>query len=1118
MLHLLLGTSGVGKTEYLYDKMCELAQGGNDKLMFIVPDQLSFETEKAFLNRLGPKECRNIKVFGFSRLCDYVFEQTGNRFMSFADEGIRNVVMSLAIEQVSDRLELFQKRASQTDLSQLMLNSIKEYKKCSITSEMLFETSKKVSDETLSKKLYETALLFDAYNAIIEKSYIDPLDSLTHITDVLSVNPIFEGYTIAVDSYYGFTSQEYDLLSLLMKQSKDIYFALCTDNLDGSNGDLFFVCDRTKKRLVNIARDNCVKIAPPITLTENKRFESVALSFVEQNVFRLQKELEDLTDSSVTLYEAKSVYDESQFVARNIKKLVVKEGYEYNDIAVITRQSDKYLGVIDTVFEKYGINYFMDKPQDIDTKSLIKFVMSCFDVITSGFDKEDVLALLKTGLTDIGTEDIADFENYLYIWDLSGKALFDEFKLNPRGFADEFKDSDIKLLSKLENTRKTIIDNLKDFYFSTKDTTALEISKALMKLIYKLHIKENLNLLCDKLEKNNEIALSEEQVRLYNIFVSVLDKMVSVIGDYNISAKRFSELLHISFVNTDISFIPHSLDEVAVACADRSLLSNKKAVFVIGAIDGEFPHTPVESGVYSDLERSVLLQHGIELSDSVEQLVPTEKYLAYKALTSASCNLFVSFYDFSLDGEKRTASVIVDELTQIFSNLFTSTSVDMTISDHLWSEKAAFEYLVSHFNDKTSQTKALYDYFSVKDEYKDIVNSIETALLREPKMIKDKELSKKLFGTDMKLSASQVDKFKLCKFEYFCTYGLRVRELRQAKIDSLEYGTMMHYFLEKFLKNHKDDDFSLITEHQVNSELEVLLDEYLELHLGGKESKSSRFMYLYKRMKRTAVSIVYRVVKEFSQSKFRPVDFELGIGEDIDYYTLKINDELTVKIRGSIDRVDIMDLNGIKYLRVVDYKTGKKQYRLSDVLYGINLQMLIYLAALNRNSSSYYGAQITPAGVLYMPSIAPVINVTESDKLSTATSKAKSKCKMQGIILEEMDVVKGMEEELTGEFLPVSLKGDILVGNLDSLATLEQFGALFSHVDSIVSEMALTLCDGDVSAVPAKGEYDPCKYCSYKSVCGYKDGDECNNIDKHDKDAVYRILLGEEGQNGEKLD
>ena len=126
MLHFVLGTTGVSKTKYLYDKMCNLAQDGNEKLMFIVPDQASFETEKAFLDLLGPKLSRNIKVFGFSRLCDYVFEETGNRFLSFADEGVRNVVMNLAIEQVSDKLDLFSKRSSCTDLSELMLNSIKE--------------------------------------------------------------------------------------------------------------------------------------------------------------------------------------------------------------------------------------------------------------------------------------------------------------------------------------------------------------------------------------------------------------------------------------------------------------------------------------------------------------------------------------------------------------------------------------------------------------------------------------------------------------------------------------------------------------------------------------------------------------------------------------------------------------------------------------------------------------------------------------------------------------------------------------------------------------------------------------------------------------------------------
>lgn len=1118
MLNFVLGTTGVSKTKYLYEKMCTLARENNEKLMFIVPDQASFETEKAFLELLGPKLSRNIKVFGFSRLCDYVFEVTGNRFQSFADEGIRNVVMNLAIEQVSDKLDLFSKRSTCTDLSELMLNSIKEYKKCSITSKMLYDVSEKVSDETLSKKLYETALIYDTYNAIMENSYIDPLDSIAQICDVLSTNPLFSDYTIAIDSYYGFTAVEYDLLGILMKQSKDMYIALCTDGSDTSNGDLFFVTNRTKTRLTRIAHSLDVKIAKPVQLYENTRFISQSLKSIEENIFRLSKESIEYSDNSVVLYNADSIYEEVDFVARNIRKLLIEDGYSYSDIAIITRNSEKYFGVLDVALEKYGINYFMDKPQDIDTKPLIKFIMACFDVVCSGFDREDVLALLKTGLTDISVEQIADFENYLFIWDINNSELFSEFTQNPRGFADEFKDNDIKLLEDIESTRKLIVDNLRKFYFDTKDATGLEISKALMKLIYKLHIRENLSLMCDKLEKEEKTALSQEQVRLYNIFVEIMDKMVSVIGDYKISAKRFSELLHISFINTDISFIPHSLDEVDVACADRSLLSEKKAVFVIGAIDSEFPHTPVESGIYSDAERALLSSYYIELSDSVTELVPTEKYLAYKALTSASEKLFVSYYSFSLSGDKKAPSVIFEEITDTLSGVKVCDTLVKTVDDSLYSEQSAFDYLVKYYKTQSAEINTLKEYFLNKDRYREILISIDNTLSKEPKTIKDKTLSQKLFGTSMTLSASQVDKFKLCKFEYFCNYGLRIRERRQAKIDALEYGTMMHYFLENFLKNHKNDDFSAITLEMVEKELTQLLDIYFETHMGGVKGKTSRFIYLYKRMKKTAVSIVYRVVQEFSQSKFRPTDFELNIGDDIPCYTLKVNDNINVKIKGSIDRVDVYEENSKKYIRVVDYKTGKKQYRLSDILYGINLQMLIYMAALNRNGEAYFGKNITPAGVLYMPAVSPVINVTESENLARATSTAENKKKMQGIILDDIDVVKAMDENLSGEYLPVKLKGDILVGNLESLATLEQFGALFSQVDNVVSEMAQTLCDGDVSAVPAKGEYDPCGWCLYKSVCGYTDTDACNKIDKHDKDEVYRILLGEGESDEERVD
>lgn len=1118
MLHFVLGTTGVSKTKYLYDTMCTLAKDGNDKLMFIVPDQLSFETEKAFLELLGPKLSRNIKVFGFSRLCDYVFEQTGNRFMSFADEGIRNVVMNIAIEQVSDSLELFSKRATATDLSQLMLNSIKEYKKCSITSDMLYSVSKKVEDETLSKKLYETALLYDTYNALLEKSYIDPLDSLNHICKVLCNIPLFEGYTIAIDSYYGFTAQEYELLTLLLKQSSDMYIALTTDCADASNGDLFFVSDRTKKRLTRIANENGISIAKPVVLFENHRFNNEELKSVEENIFRLQKETTDYTGEALTVYEAKSIYDEAEFVARNIRKLIIEENYEYSDIAVITRSSDKYVGVLDTTFDKYGISYFMDKPQDIDTKPLIKFIMSCFDVVSGGFDKEDVLSLLKTGLTDISVEDIANFENYLYVWEISSKQFFEEFTQNPSGFADEFRDSDKAVLLSVENTRKIIIEALRSFYFDTKNASVLDICKALMRLINRLHIKENLNALCDKLEESNSSNLCAEQIRLYNIFVEILDKMVSVIGDSLMTAKRFSELLHINFVNTDISFIPHGIDQVDVATADRSLLSNKKAVFVIGAIDGEFPHTPVESTMYSDDERSILDTFGIKLSDSIEQLVPTEKYLAYKALTSASDKLFVSYYTFSLDGEKLACSSIISELQQSISGIVRNTSVSNTIFDSLYSESSAFEYLVKHLNRQDGDIKKLYDYFMQKEYYKDILCAIENSRKKEPKRIYDTDIAKKLFHTQMYLSASQIDKFSQCKFQYFCDYGLRIKERRVAKIDSLEYGTMMHYVFENFLKSHKDDDFSTLTKELVETEVCALLDKYITLHLGGEKGKTKRFMYLYHRMKKTAVSVVFRTVQEFAQSSFKPVDFELSIKDDIPYYEVKASDEINVKIRGSIDRVDIMEHNGKKYIRVVDYKTGTKQFKLCDVLYGINLQMLIYMCAVNSVGKSRYGNDIVPAGVLYVPAVSPTINVSDSDPLKKATAKAEDKRKMHGVILDDMDVVKGIDRDLNGDYIHLKLKGDVLVGSVESLATLEQFGLLFSQVDTVVKDMALALCDGDISAVPAKKLHDPCQWCIYNNICGYEDGDPCITVEKHDKEDVYRILSREEELNEEGMD
>ena len=513
MLRFVLGRSGYGKSEYLRQRFAQLARDGEEKLLFIVPDQISFETEARFLDLLGPALSRNILVLGFSRLCDFVFDKTGNRFATFADDGVRHLMMSLALEQVSDSLTVFDKRSKANDMRELMLSAVKEYKKCAISSDTLREVAAITEDETLRAKLEDTALVYDAYNAVMERSYMDPLDSLTKVCELLTDNRLFESYIVALDAFYGFTAQEYDVIEQIMAMSKEMFVALTDDGYEDSES-LFFVPRRTRRRLTRIARDHEIEVAAPIHMTTPYRFENEALIALEENAYRLHKEAYTEESDAVTVYRAAGIYDECDFVARTIRKLI-ESGYRYRDIAVIARSSDKYAGILDVCLDKYGIRFFQDEPQNIDSMPIVRLVTSAFDIVNRGFQREDVLLLLKTGLCSYTVEEIADFENYLFVWDINGRRFYDPFTDSPEGFADEMTPAQKKQLKRIEALRTDIVAKLRKFARAVNDTDGESIAKALMKLLYELKVDDNISRLCDIFEAQGENERGEDLVRMW---------------------------------------------------------------------------------------------------------------------------------------------------------------------------------------------------------------------------------------------------------------------------------------------------------------------------------------------------------------------------------------------------------------------------------------------------------------------------------------------------------------------------------------------------------------------------------------------------------------------------
>ena len=1107
MLKFILGKSGTGKTTYIYNQIKELVNNGNEKILMLIPDQSSFETEKAFLEILGAKKSKNVKVFGFSRLCRYVFEQTQNLSANVIDEGTRAVIMNIALEQLTEKLKLLKNTKS---LTNIMLQTLSDCKKNNISTTLLYETSHKVEDETLKAKLYETALVLDTYDAIVSQSYIDPLDDLTRLFNILSENNLFEGYYLYIDSFSGFTAQQLKVVRLLLNQCNEVNVSLTLDSIAENCDDVFSTSHNTYKTLKDIAKRDFIEIKSPVKLTECKRFKNDELVHLESCIFRSDYYPSENIPENVILYSATDPYNECEFVARQIKRLVFEKDYLYSDISVICHDTQPYNGILNVTFDKYDIPYFMDTHKDIEVKPVIRLVNSIFRIILDNFEREDVISFLKTGITLNTAEEISIFENYVYVWDINNSAFKSEFKQNPRGFAETFKESDVQNLEVAEKVRKSVVEPLLEFKEKINDKSGLEITTQLYNLLTRLDVPNTLSEMYDELEIR-EKGLGEEQIRIWNMLMDALDKTVAIVSDINLSAKRYYELLTIQISSLELSQIPQTLDSITVTTAQRVRLSNQKVSFLIGCIDGVFPSVPRTSGVFSSFELKLLSLNEIKLCDDFSNLADLETFMAYCCMTSSSELLYATYPIADLSGEQNRYSAIFDEIKKAYPEIKLYDKADFdTKKESMYAIKPAFEEYARSLSENNEELSGLCEFFDNDDYYSSKSKAVKRSLDKSPFKIEKPENAKKLFGDNLRISASQIEKFNNCPFSYFCNYGLNIRERRKAEINPMEYGTLVHYILEQFFTKYEKTVYSQMNDEEILAFVDDTLNSYIENYFGGSEAKQKSFLYKLSVLSQNVFILLKHLITELSQSKFDVADCELNIGNDIPSYTVKLPTGENIAVCGSVDRVDIMHSGDDTYLRIVDYKTGGKSFKLSDILYGLNLQMLLYLYSIKLKGIEKYG-NIIPSGILYMPATVPVIPAGDEMTEEKIEKELNKNLRMNGLLLSKAEVIKGMDNSENGEYIPVKIKLDDVVP-CSSLATLEEFGKIFKKLDMTVRKMGEELYSGMIQASPAKGTYDACKYCPYDSVCAYRISKE-TTIEEFDNKVVFEMIDEEGSEN-----
>lgn len=1054
MLQFILGRASSGKTYTITQKIAECISQGKSPVL-LVPEQFSFESEKNILDAVGDGAAQKVSVISFTRLCDEIEREAGGVCGESITDADRIILMNRAIKLCRGELVRFKKYATSRSFSRLMIDTIGEFKMNFITVEDLRSAADNTDDEQLKLKLLDTALIYENYDLIIAEKFIDSTDRLTKLYHALENHKYFENKTVFIDSFKGFSGQQYKILERIISQAKDVTVTFTDNPSDTREYGIFSNVKRVKNRITNIARKFGVEIGEDIVLSR-KNYESDELSaledFMATGITDFEGECND-----ITICQADSVYTEADFVARNIRKIVREEGARYNDFVIIARDIVPYEDALQIACQKNNISCFIDKRISLLTLPTAAAALAAANTAKS-FSTENILRFHKSGIGVLTLDEISTLENYVYLWNIDGVLWQNDWTMDPDGFSahKELSESKIERLANLNELRKKAIEPLLNFKFKFKDN-AQNMARALVRLLEDVGAAKQFKRLYKQFDTNYSDAIKQS----WDAVMRILNSLVACFGEAEISKTEFCDALRMALSLETIGVVPQMMDEAVFGAADRIRPSRPKYAFIVGANQGVFPRLQQSGGLFANTEREKLITLGIDIPDKVYSMAIDEECLLYSNVCCATNKVFISYTTKIGIAAAEPSSFVVDIKNKFNCKFFEEPSA---LNENNLPESAddAFSRFCAGLNDNDSNTKTLLQSLD-NSEYTERIESVLQSIARTNYSITS-DTAHKLFGERLLMSPSKFDTFSRCRFMYFCRYGLGVESLQPAEFNAMQRGTIVHHVLQRVVEDY-GKGMSEFDDEKIANVVHEYIQEYLDMIAGYSDIETPYLKYLISTIKRTLNFVVARLVLEFKQSDFEPVKCELKIGFDGDLPAVKIpiTGDATLELTGMIDRLD--SWNG--YVRIVDYKTGTRKFRLPDILMGQNMQMLIYLYAV-ANSDKFGGKS---AGILYMPA-------------SRNKKNDKASSRMNGLLAANSDLLCAMDKENKGDFIPKFEENK----PSDSFIPEEDFDKIFKFIENKLKQAGHAIYSGNIAADPVDGlDSGACKYCEFQNVCRISD-------------------------------
>ncbi len=1165
-LQFIFGSSGSGKSRWLCQTLIEESRRHPERsYIVIVPEQFTMQTQRDFVLTHPDGGIMNIDVLSFRRLAHRIFEEVGADRRSVLTETGKNLMLRRVAMEQKDSLQVLGSRMNRPGyVSEVksMLSELMQYEVTDFEMRQMEEFAG--ARPLLAAKLADLRVLYRAFLEYQRDRFMKPEELMDVLCQVAPDSELLKKSTLAFDGFTGFTPSQMKVLRELLALCPRVWMTVTIDAREAFYGEIreheLFALSKRMIRDVSEAAREAASIEEPVVLGRRglPRFrEGGMLKHLERNLFRGRREIYRSAerDAEISLHTASTPAQEVHFAARTISRLTREEGYRYRDIAVITGNLSSYDNYIKKIFPMYGVPAFLDETRHILLNPCLEFVRGALNMAEKNFSYEAVFRCLRTGMVGLTQEETDRLENYVLAAGIRGRSRWEkEWTFFPQGMSPEE-------LERCNELRERAMAALLPFArrMCQKGATTRQYADALCELLEACHVQQQLKDREFSLEEDGAREEAREYSQIYGILIALLDEMVDLLGEEQISGSEFSEILDAGFAEARVGIIPPGIDQVQVGDIERSRLAHVKLLFFLGLNDGWVPSRADDGGIVSDLERELLKGSGVELAPSQRENSYTQRFYLYQNLTKPQDHLYLSWCAASGEGQAMRPSYLISVIRRLFPDMRIVQEQDAGSSVYqVTTKENGMLYLTRGLQElregqRSAEWLELYASCLRDGQYRERVRGlVRAAFACGAQGSLSYHTSKELYGEAMTASVTRLEQFAACAFAHFAAYGLRLSERELYGIRAVDLGIIFHRAMELFSRRLQGEgrDWTEITAGEQSALMEACADEVAREYGAGVLHGSAREEYTLCRVKRILCRAAWAMHEQLCAGEFRPTGFEVSFADagDLEAVHVRFGEGGTIRLQGRIDRIDTAKAGDAVYVKIVDYKSGTTRFDPVSLYYGMQLQLVVYLNAaleMERRLQGQTakaaqpggnaqeakepqgenalpendGVRVIPAGIFYYHLDDPVLEREEDATDDQMREKLLKKLRPDGLLNSDAQVLRMLDGQLAGDSLviPAGLKKDGTLKAVSAAATTEQFGQLSDFVKKKMEDMAGEILQGRIEASPFEDKtHSACDFCVYADVCGFDrkiPGRYRKRTAKLTKDKAWERIAAEAGEN-----